>query len=428
MKQLMSGVGTKAYGVVFLTLCLLFVWLTYAVFTKKFSDYDEVTLQSSKTGLSLPVRADVKIRGVLVGEVLDVESTGDGADLTLGIYPDERATIPSNVSAQILPKTLFGEKFVSLQVPDNPQGEIKAGDTITQAKVAIELEEVINDLFPLLRTVRPADLNYTLTAIATALEGRGGEIATGLKTLDSYLKRQNPEMPALLDSIDKLGDVSVVYRSVVPDLVRLLRNSVKTTATLESKEKQLQALFTDVAGFSQTSRQFLRKNGDNMIRLANQGKRIFPMVARYSPEFNCLFKGLTGGIPRSEESFRNKTLHIVLEVLPRQPRGYQPRDVPRFADKRGPFPYCNLMYKAMRGGYSQDNLPPDSIVPRLQDGVDYPIVKRAPVGDAVGGTREEKMLINAVASPVLGRHVDDVPDVTSLLLGPLVRGMEVDVR
>ena len=68
-KSAMTG---RAYGAAFLALCLLFVWLTYAVFTKRFSDYDEVTLRSSKIGLSLPVRADVKIRGVLVGEVLDL--------------------------------------------------------------------------------------------------------------------------------------------------------------------------------------------------------------------------------------------------------------------------------------------------------------------------------------------------------------------
>ena len=51
-----------------------------------------------------------------------------------------------------------------------------------------------------------------------------------------------------------------------------------------------------------------------------------------------------------------------------------------------------------------------------------------PVGDAVGGTSREKLLIGAAASPVLGVSVDDVPDVTTLLLGPLARGMELDVR
>ena len=428
MKGMFSGLGVKAYGIGFLALVVLAVYMTYAVFSKKFADYDEVTLQSSKIGLSLPTRADVKIRGVIVGEVLEVQTDGDGAALTLGLYPSTRELIPANTSALILPKTLFGEKYVSLAVPQDPAGPIEPGATIEQSNVALELEEVLNDLFPLLRSIKPAELNYTLTAIANALEGRGEKIGESFETLDQYLKRQNPEMPALLDSIDKLGDVSAVYNSVIPDLNQLLRNTVTTTGTLESKRAELQALFTDVAGFSRTTKQFLNKNGDNMIRVANQGARILPMVARYAPEFKCLFDGMVNAIPRQEEAFRNKTLHIVLEVLPRQPRGYTPGDRPQNADTRGAFPYCNLMYKAIRGGYDQENLPPRNLIPKIRDGVNYPIVKRAPVGGGIGRIREDELLIDAVASPLLGVHVDDVPEVTGLLLGPLLRGTEVDLR
>ena len=44
-----------------------------------------------------------------------------GAELTLGIYPDQLDTIPGNVTASIVPKTLFGEKYVSLVIPESPE-------------------------------------------------------------------------------------------------------------------------------------------------------------------------------------------------------------------------------------------------------------------------------------------------------------------
>jgi phospholipid/cholesterol/gamma-HCH transport system substrate-binding protein len=419
----------RVYGVVFLALCLLFVWFTYAVFTKKFSDYDEVTLQSSKIGLSLPTRADVKIRGVIVGEVLDVASDGDGAKLTLGLYPSERDTVPENVTATILPKTLFGEKYVSLDVPANPSSDpIQPGATIEQTDVAIEVEAVINDLFPLLRTVQPAELNYTLTAIANTLEGRGEQIGASLETLDAYLKRMNPQIPAFIDNVTQLGQVSEVYESVVPELARLLRNSVVTGNTFKDREEQITTLFNDVAGFSATTQAFLERNGDNMIRLADQGAQILPLLARYSPEYQCFLKGVVAEIPRNEQAFRNKTLHIVLEQLPRQPRGYNVNDRPEFADSRGPFPYCAEMYAAINGRYDQQHLIPERLIPEIRDGVDYPLGKRAPVGDAVVGTESEQTVIDVAAAPVLGVPVEDVPDLTTLLLGPMARGMEVDVR
>ena len=74
MRKALSAAGPRIYGVIFLVMVIVFVWLTYAVFTKKFSDYDKVTLETSSTGLQLPNRADVKIRGVIVGEVTEVNT------------------------------------------------------------------------------------------------------------------------------------------------------------------------------------------------------------------------------------------------------------------------------------------------------------------------------------------------------------------
>ena len=44
----------KALGVVFVALMLAAVWVTYGVFTKKFSDYDEVTVRATSPSHSRP--------------------------------------------------------------------------------------------------------------------------------------------------------------------------------------------------------------------------------------------------------------------------------------------------------------------------------------------------------------------------------------
>ena len=80
----------------------------------------------------------------------------------------------------------------------------------------IEVERVLNDLYPLLRTVQPAELNYTLNALADALEGRGDKIGESLETLDGYLKKMNPQLPALIDDIKLLATVTDTYADVFP--------------------------------------------------------------------------------------------------------------------------------------------------------------------------------------------------------------------
>jgi phospholipid/cholesterol/gamma-HCH transport system substrate-binding protein len=424
--------NAKVLGIVFLCLLLLSAWLTYAIFTKKFADYERVALQTSKIGLQLPERADVKIRGVIVGEVIDREVEASGATVTLGIYPESRETIPANVTGSIVPKTLFGEKYVSLIVPDQPAGQaIEAGDTIARTEVATEVEQVLSDLYPLLRAVQPADLNMTLNAIATALEGRGDQLGENLETLDSYLKRFNPQIPLLIEDLRLTADVSDTYADVMPQVATILRNTITTTQTLEGREEKLNALFTDVASLSTTTERFLEANGDNIIRLGELGRTQLQVLAKYAPEYPCLLGGIVNAGKLQAEAFRNFTLHIVLETLPSQPRPYGPQDAPRYGDERGP--YCGELPNPP---YNQERIapfPPGG----ADDGVDEPTGKgtRRAAGAGwfgsgagyAGGPAEAKVL-KGLLGPVVGTTAADVPDLGVLLVGPMARGAEVSLR
>jgi phospholipid/cholesterol/gamma-HCH transport system substrate-binding protein len=422
---------TKALGVVFLVLMLAAVWATYGVFTKKFTDYDEVTLQASRIGLQLPQRADVKIKGVIVGEVLDYEPTAEGAEITLGLYQDRTTDIPSDVTASILPKTLFGEKFVSLDVPDggSSAAPIADGDVIERTDLSIEVEQVLSDLYPLLRAVQPADLNMTLNAVATALEGRGEQLGETLETLDRYLTRFNPELPALVEDLRLTAEVSDTYADVLPEVATILRNTITTTSTLEDREEKLKALFNDVSKFAAVADRFTRANGDNLVRLADLGAEQLEVFARYAPGYPCLLGGIVGAGKLQAEAFRGFTLHIVLETLPNQPRGYTAADTPVYGDKRGP--YCGRLPNPP---WSQSN--PVTHQPDFVDGVDEPTGKgTSRVGPGWSGTsagyaggRDESALLKALLAPGLGLSADDVPDLGVLLVGPMARGAEVSLR
>ena len=420
--------GHKVLGVVFLCLLLGGVYLTYSVFTKKFVDYDEVTLETSRIGMQLPSRADVKIRGVIVGEVLDFEPSPEGAVVTLGLYPSQVDTIPANVTAAIVPKTLFGEKYVALDVPAEPAADhIEAGDTIERTQVSIEVEKVLSDLYPLLRTVQPADINVTLNALATALEGRGDQLGQNLETVDSYLKRINPQLPQLIEDLRLTGKVSDTYAEVMPQIADILDDTVKTTGTLEDREVRLHALFDDVASFSDTARGFLDDNGDNLIRFSKIGQEQLRVFAKYAPEYNCLTRGIVNAGKLQAEAFRGFVLHIVLETLPNQPRPYNVNDRPHFGEDRGP-----ACLHLPNPPWSQSN--PVRHQPDFNDGVDEPtgkgtsrVVPNQYFRTSVG-TAAESDFLRSLLGPALGVPAADVPDLGLLLVGPMARGAEVSLR
>src|SRR5207344_2784063 len=119
-----------------------------------------------------------------------------------------------------LPKTLFGEEYVSLILPAQPEGTIHGGDVIEQdrSRGALEAQTVLGDLLPLLQAVKPAELNATLTAVATALQNRGANLGHTLVDFDKYLTTLNPHVPKLVDDLNKLGQVALEYNSAAPDI------------------------------------------------------------------------------------------------------------------------------------------------------------------------------------------------------------------
>jgi phospholipid/cholesterol/gamma-HCH transport system substrate-binding protein len=430
----MATLKLKALGILFICLLLAGVWLTYGVFTQKFTHFDEVTLDAPTIGLQMPERADVKIRGVIVGQVLGFTATDQGAKVRLGIFPSQMHTIPSNVTGAIVPKTLFGEKYVSLVIPgDKPAPtSLKPGTTITRTNVPVEVQKVLADLYPLLRTVQPADINLTLNAISTALEGRGEALGRDLVTVDHYLKRINPQIPQIVADLRLTTRVSNTYADVMPEIGQILRNTIKTTGTLEDRHQQLQTLFTDVTAFSGTAHDFLRQNGDNIIRLGQVSRPQAQMLARYAPEYPCLLGGLVNAGKLEAGAFRGFTLHIVLETLPNQPRGYTTADTPVYGDDRGP----NCLHLP-DPPWNQQN--PVRHQPNFNDGVNSPTGKGtdrvAPPygrgftrGTGYAGGPAEMSLLKSLLGPSLGESPQDVPDLGVLLVGPMARGAKVSLR
>jgi phospholipid/cholesterol/gamma-HCH transport system substrate-binding protein len=426
------AVSGRALGVGFLALLLLFVWLTYAIYNNKFVDYVPVDVRTSSIGLQLNERADVKLRGMIVGEVRSTEVEGDGALLHVALQPDKVDQIPDNVTALILPKTLFGEKYVALQIPPEPDASpIEADDVIEQASVPIEVEKVLNDVYPLLTAVQPRDLASTLSTLATAFGGRGERIGDNLVRLDGYLKKINPLVPELVRDLRDLGGVADLYAQQMPELARLLENSVVTANTLTGEEDELKRFLDDVRQLSDTTREFLEANGASITEVARTSVPVLDLLAEYSPEFPCLLGGLVNWLPRVEEQFRGHTVHINLELLPDQPGGYTTADDPKYGTGIGP--QCLTLPNPP---YSQKNPPPPPPRQLLEKvGITHGFDRwyRAAPADLLGlAAADDTRSTNSprVADRIaalLGTPPSAVPDVATLLLGDSVAATPDDL-
>ncbi|MFF4036938.1 MCE family protein [Streptomyces sp. NPDC001816] len=411
----------RLYGIAFIAVLALLLSLAVAVYQQAFTPVVRITLEADSLGNQLDPRADVKLRGLLVGEVREVHADGTKATLGIALKPEYVRFIPADVHARLLPKTLFGEKYVDLVAParsaHSSARPIRAGDVITQdrTKVGIEVQQLMNDLLPLLRTVRPGELNATLSAFATALEGRGDRIGDNLTRVEGYLRRLNPHLPSLKEDIARFADVAEVYGDAAPDLLRILRNTVTTSRTIVEKEDQLAAALRSTASVAGTADDFLSENGDRLITLGRVSRPTLELFARYSPEYPCVFEGLVRQEKASEEAFRGGEMRITLEVV-RPQAAYRPGEEPRYGERSGPD--CR--------GLPHPRVPGPK--PHLNDGTSAGSPGGAiPGGANVSATEAEQRAVGSLVAPVMGVPADEVPPVATLLFGPLARGTAVSV-
>src|SRR6478672_11513992 len=287
----------RLQGLAFLVVLALLLGLAVASYQKAFTTVAHVTLETDTAGNQLQEASDVKVRGVIVGDVRKIDATTHGATIQLAINPAYLNEIPADVTARLLPKTLFGERYVALQLPAHPGSRHLAdGDVIGQDRTsnAIELQKVIDDTLPLLKAVQPQDLAFTLGAIADALRGRGNSIGNNLVNTGHYVGQINTVLPQLNADISK---------SAANDLLAVLDNLSVTNRTIVDQRTQLQRTFSVGASSANTAAAFLETNQKNLISLAATSRPVLGVFAKYSPEYPCLLNGLTRFDPMISQAF-----------------------------------------------------------------------------------------------------------------------------
>lgn len=441
----MTTLRRRLLGLLLVAVMVGGVALSIALYDKAFTSFVTVKLQADKIGNQLIQQSDVKVRGLIVGSVKDISATADGAELTLALNPESAKLIPENVSARFLPKTLFGERFVSLEIPAKPSAKTLAtGDVIPQDRTssAVELEQAFSHLLPVLQAVQPQKLSATLTAISTALSGRGDQLGDTLSQLGSYIGELNPHEPELQHNLKALAEFSDHLKDSAPDLVQSLDNLSTTTRTVVDQQQNLSNLYGTLTQASVDLQTFLQNNKDNIISLASTARPTAELLAKYAPEYPCVISQMAKNVPLIDQALGKGTnqpgLHATIEVVvPRAP--YEAgKEEPRFDDKRGP-----RCYDADKLPNPFPSEPPDGA---FQDGTKHQTAPKT-VGeglnpanfkaDATGGngsggnlaysTAEQGFLADLLG-PQLGMNAADVPSWSALLVGPLYRGAEVTVK
>ena len=436
-------------GVVFILVLVGLLVLSVAIYNKDFSDVVRVSVATGDIGTSLQKGSDVEARGVLIGSVTGVDTTGSGARIKLALDATKVHLLPADVKAELLPKTLFGERYVSLELPVQTgeaggptlhNGDVIQQDTSTQA---VELQALFDNLLPVLQAVQPAQLASTLGEISAALRGRGAELGTTVRTITAYLRKLQPKIPEFDADIDKLASVADTYSTAAPELLQALSDLTTTSQTFVAEQQQLATLFQTVTTASNTVGTFLDTNSPNIITLSRDSLPTLQTLADYSSEYPCVSQALAAFVPVANKAMgvgtKQPGLHVILNVVPSRGKYVAGLDAPSTVTTGGPS--CPIVSSggladtavgsalssgsahATSSSASSSTAPKTSTASALTAGA-------TSTGDGIGevNSPQENQFISELMAPTMGIAPSAFPAWGSLLLGPLLRGTEVTVK
>lgn len=330
-------------GIAYLLVMISLMSVATAMYQKVFTKVTWVTVEAERAGLQLPKFGDVRMHGVLVGQVREVSQKDGKAMIKLGLEPEAAKAIPANAQVQIRPTTLFGQKYVEFVDPAQGGGPtgLSDGTVIASDRVqtTVELERVLGRLSTLLTTVRPQDLNTTLTAVSTALSGNGEDLGTTLEKLDRYLAVMEPHIPTLREDLVELAKVSKTYAKAAPDILETLENATVTARTVRDQRDDLADLLVNVTGLAVNATAFLQDNKAGIDLAFTLAVPLLDLLEHYSPAFPCILVGLDKSIAGLDQIFRNSRVYQTMAFSGTQMPAYGPSDRPEWNDAYRK-PYC----------------------------------------------------------------------------------------
>ena len=250
-------------------IALLLLVSTVSVGVKAaFGAYDggyELVGRFTAAGQGLLPGSDIKVRGVNIGSVRRIELVDNLAVVTMRIKDGE--DVPADAVARIRAKTLFGEKYIDVDLTGTDEQEgpfFEAGDEFAEGNTegGFELEQVLTDTFPLLQAIDPKELMIVISELADAGDGLGEEINRSIVNGDKLAQVFADNADNTAQFLDDLAAFSGQLADSADDLVAVADSANDVLPVLTTNEDAVVALLQQAGRLSNDVADLLINNED----------------------------------------------------------------------------------------------------------------------------------------------------------------------
>jgi len=317
----MVGFALSCFGL------LLFLWLAFGG-PIPFAAKGYQLKANFPDAANLAQQADVRISGVPVGKVTNVQlGPGNTTQATLELDP-KYAPLPRDARAILRQKTLLGETYVEL-TPGTKGDNLPDGGTLaaTQVKPAVQLDQILRTFDAPTR----AAFEEWQQSLAGSLAGRGADINATFGNLPAFTEQSNrlleilnAQNVAVRRLVKNTGVVFDALTSRGTQLSSLIQNANTVFATTAARNTDLQATFVALPTFERESKltldalaAFAINTNPLVTQLRPAAQQLSPTLialAQLANPLNDLFQNLPATISASVQGI--PALNTILAELP----------------------------------------------------------------------------------------------------------------
>jgi phospholipid/cholesterol/gamma-HCH transport system substrate-binding protein len=285
-----------------------------------------VNASFSAAGQGLQSQSDVKIHGVNIGHVRNVRLQDGRAVVRMDI--DKSQHIPVDAKATIRAKTLFGEKFVDV----DPGAKEVAGpflgnnSVIKETVGGFELERILSELYPILQSVKPEELNTVLHTLAAAGEGEGPAINRQLANFSKLAELQARHDADTAQFLDDLALLSDTLANRADDLVQAAKDLNVALPPLNQRADNVTTTLDQLTRLSSDLADLFNANESVFAKIATEGSKPVQVLYNHQRQIGPLLKGMreffqvlaevTNHIPKGDGTQYAAVKFIIGEVCP----------------------------------------------------------------------------------------------------------------
>lgn len=375
--------------------------------------------------------APVRYHGVKVGEIASIDAGTASSVVSLTIDDNYLSSIPDTVLMRVLPRTFFGDIYVALiDTPGASRSRsLSDGDEIRidDGPEAINLYDIFTKLSDVLAEVQPEKMNIALAAVSAAIGTSGGDLGIMIDDWWQASRELESTMNRFIDATPRFRAVMESLRRATPAITDTLRSTTSISRGIVEHQENLGAFLASASGFVGSVAPFLAQQRRNLITIVDSTATIASTVAD-NPS------GVTDTVTEASKFgaagtilFASGRFNITAVPTFSQPMPYTAADCPT--------------YGTMRGSQCFGTGSPIGTGPVRQPGTGNPrlLSPRQPrpgftpsgfTGPTVIDGAAEAGTLSNLEAQLRGRPgTSDAPNpATTLMLGPMLRGNEVQVR